>query len=297
MKKIITAAALIIALLLVFAGCSGGAPGASATPSPSESASASASPSPSGTTVTANGSDYISALVGRLGETYMGKTPGVIIVTSSSNANLGISSLAEDASQIALSSRALKDAEKSVFPAMKEQELCKDGLAVVVGKDCPVTALTAQQIKDIFTNTVTDWGDVGGTEGTINVYTLGSTSDVRKIFNEQFLGKDEKGAQVDTDDNSSTAEESIGKMIEALQGDTVGIGYIQLSALPSDGSVKALDIDGVAATAANIASGAYPYVLSFNMITSGNADAQAFIDYCLGSEAKEYIKTNGYIVP
>lgn len=297
MKKIASAAALVIALLLVFAGCSNGTPGASASPSPSASASesASASASPSGKTVTANGADYVVALVGELGKSF--NNPDVTIMTTASNSNEGIAALAEDTAQIALSSRALKDAEKSTFTGMKEQEICRDGIAVVVGKDSPISALTAQQVKDIFTNTVTDWGDAGGAAGTISVYTLSSSSGVRKVFNELFLGKDEKGAQIDTTDSSNTTEDSIAKMAEALAADASGIGYMQLSAVPKDGSVKVLDIDGVKATAANITSGAYNYALSFNLITNGNADAQAFVDYCLGADAKSYMSTNGYIVP
>jgi phosphate transport system substrate-binding protein len=246
--------------------------------------------------VKVNGADYVAALVGELAKTYM-TNHAATITTASSNSNQGIAALAEDTAQIALSSRALKDAEKSTFAGMKEQELCKDGIAIVVGKDSPITALTAQQVKDIFTNTVKDWGDVGGTAGTISVYTMKTASDVRKAFNSLFLGKDEKGAQADTVDSSNTTEDSSAKMIEALAGDASGVGYMQLSAVPTDGSVKVVDIDGVKATAANITSGTYPYALSFNLITNGNAEAQAFVDYCLGSEAKQYMSGKGYIVP
>ena len=299
MKKIASAAALIIALLLVFAGCSNASPDASASASAAASASASAaasaSASPSGKTIAANGADYVTSLVNEFAKSY--NSAGVTITATASNSNNGIAALAEDTAQIALSSRALKDAEKSTFAGMKEQEICKDGIAVVVGKDNPISALTAQQVKDIFTKSVTDWGDAGGTAGTIKVYTLGSTSDVRKVFNELLLGKDEDGKQIDTTDSLNTIEDSNEKMAEALAGDSAGIGYMQLSSVPADGSLKVLDIDGVKATAANIKSGAYTYALSFNLITKGDADAQAFVDYCLGSDAKEHMTASGYIVP
>lgn len=298
MKKIIIAAALILALLLVFTGCSNADPNAS--PSASTSASAevvnpSASPAESVVTVTAKGSDYVSALVTEFGATYMNSNSGVTISVSSTNSNTAIASAADGNADIALSSRPLKDEEKTVFPSLKENLICTDGLAVIVSKDCPVSALSAQQIKDIFTGTITNWADAGGTDGDITVYAMGSDTDIRKRFNEQFLGADEKGNQNDSGD--ATAATDYDDMAETVGEDPAAIGYMPLSAIPADGNVKAITIDAVLATAGNVKSGNYVYVLNYFLITNDPSDAaQAFVDYCKGADARAAITAKGLIV-
>src|SRR5271157_2346348 len=45
-----------------------------------------------------------------------------------------------------------------------------DGIAVFVNKSNPINALTKQQIADIFSGRTTDWSQVGGNPGPINLY-------------------------------------------------------------------------------------------------------------------------------
>jgi phosphate transport system substrate-binding protein len=299
MKKMIIAAALITALLLVFTGCSNANPDASAAPSVSPGASTavadpSASPAASAIAVTVKGSDYVSVLVTELGTAYMDGSTDVTINTSATNSNTAIASVADGNADIALSSRPLKDEEKAVLTGLKEDLICRDGLVVFVSKDCPVSTLSAQQIKDIFMGTITNWKEAGGTDSDITVYAMGSGTDIRKRFNEQFLGADEQGAQNDSV-GASAADNA--DMADKIGGDAAAIGYMPLSAIHADGNVKAITIDAVLPTADNIKSGRYVYVLNYYLITDDPSDAaKAFVDYCKGNEAQATIIEKGLIV-
>lgn len=297
MKKIITAATLLLALLLIFAGCSNEAPEAS----PDTSASAEASPTITATpdpakAIKAGGSDFVGALISEIAQTYTDANAGVTVDVSDSNSNLGIAALAKGDIQIALSSRALKDAEKTVFSGVREAALCMDGIAVIVNADCPVSSLTKQQIKDIFTGEISDWSEIGGETGNIMAYTLSSGSEIRKAFNSYFLGLDENGDQADTNDYLTSALDSGEEVIAEVLDDKTAIGYVPMSELVA-GTVKALSIDGAAATAVNLGSGSYPYALNYILVTiNPSAETQAFIDYCTGAEAAALIKEKGLIV-
>ena len=300
MKKVILAAVLIAVLLFVFSGCSGGGSVASASPSASENASEEASAdasAQSGTVISASGSDYVEALVNELALNYMGSHTDVTINPEVTNSNLGMAYCAEGTADIGLSSRELKDAEKAVFIDMESTEICLDGIAVVVSADSPVNGLSAEEVKNIFLRETTNWDELGKDSAEINVYTMSSSMELRKVFNEQFLGKDDEGGQLDTEDSTSSIVSSSEELIEALNNDSNAIGYMQLSDLPSDGTVKAIKIDSVTANADNIKSGRYSYVLKFILLTRGSADAEAFVGYCAGSEAAEYLESEGYILP
>ncbi len=68
------------------------------------------------------------------------------------------------------------------------------------------------------------------------------------------------------------------------------IGYISLGSL-SD-SVKALEIDGAAATVENIKNGTYKVARPFNIVTGATVSesAQAFIDFILSAEGQRSLK-------
>jgi phosphate transport system substrate-binding protein len=299
MKKTFLAITITTALILAVTGCSSGT-GASASPSASASSSESASASPtasSGITVSVTGADYVATLIDELGQTYMTNNPDVTVGTASDGSNVGIAKCADGTADIALSSRYLEDIEKSTFTGMTEKVLCVDGIVIVVGKDSAVTNLTADQVKNIFVGLITDWSEAGGTAGTINAYTMDSSSEIRTVFNSLFLGTSAAGKQIDTDDSITTAESTEADMVTALEGDSSGIGYLPLTALTGD-QLKALSIGGVSPTSETITNGSYQYLLRFILMTRNpKAEASAFLNYCTGSDAAQVIKGKGYVIP
>ena len=72
--------------------------------------------------------------------------------------------------------------------------------------------------------------------------------------------------------------------------------YVSLGSLSSD--VKAVQVDGVDATAENIKAGTYKVSRPFNIATKGdptNEVAKDFIDYILSKDGQQVISDNGYI--
>src|SRR5688572_9306067 len=59
------------------------------------------------------------------------------------------------------------------------------GMVLAVNKTNPVTNLSAEQIKGIFDQEITNWKDVGGRNDSIILFTI---DDIEKYFTEEQLG-------------------------------------------------------------------------------------------------------------
>lgn len=133
--------------------------------------------------------------------------------------------------------------------------------------------------------------------GAIDVLSREDGSGTRGAFIELFgvEQKNDAGEKVDHTTDAAEITNSTSVMLTTVAGDPAAIGYISLGALSDD--VKALKIDGVEATAENVANGTYTVARPFNIATKGEATGVAadFITYVLSAEANEIIEEKGYI--
>ena len=133
-------------------------------------------------------------------------------------------------------------------------------------------------------------------EGMITVVSREDGSGTRGAFVE-LLGIEEKidGQKVDMTTLEASITNSTSVMMTTVAGDENAIGYISLGSL--NDTVKALVVDGVEATAENVASGDYAVARPFNIITGGEiSDAAAdFMNYIMSAEGQQIVEDNGYI--
>ena len=131
----------------------------------------------------------------------------------------------------------------------------------------------------------------------INVISREDGSGTRGAFIELFgiEQKDENGNKVDYTTDEADITNSTSVMMTSVSGNPSAIGYISLGSLNE--TVKALAIDGVAASVENIKAGTYTVARPFNIATQAEVSeaAQAFIDFILSAEGQAVIEANGYI--
>ena len=131
----------------------------------------------------------------------------------------------------------------------------------------------------------------------INVISREDGSGTRGAFIELFgiEQKDADGNKVDYTTDEADITNSTSVMMTSVSGNPSAIGYISLGSLNE--TVKALAIDGVAASVENIKAGAYTVARPFNIATKAEVSeaAQAFIDFILSAEGQAVIEANGYI--
>jgi phosphate transport system substrate-binding protein len=231
-------------------------------------------------TIAVAGSSSVAPLAEVLAEAFMAEHPGVRIDVESIGSSAGIKAAIDGTADIGTSSRELKDEEA---PQVYRIQVCADGIAIVVHPQNEIANLTKEQVRKIYTGEITNWKDVGGSDAAIAVITREEGSGTRGAFEKIVMGKDAeilKGAIV---------QPKTGAVRAAVAGNPDGIGYVSMGAL--DDTVKALDIDGIAATVNNIQAGKYPIARPFLFVTKEEPTglAKEFIDFCLGSEGQAVV--------
>ena len=142
----------------------------------------------------------------------------------------------------------------------------------------------------------------GGSEGfnageEISIITREDGSGTRGAFIELFgiEKKNEEGNKIDHTTDAASITNSTSVMMTTVESDLHAIGYISLGSL--NDTVKAVKIDGVEASVANIKNGSYTIYRPFNIaVKEGlNDAAQDFINYILSAEGQAVIEGAGYI--
>lgn len=112
---------------------------------------------PAGKIVVA-GSSSVTPLMEKLKEAYLLKNPNAAIEIQQSDSSTGMSDTIDGTCDIGMASRELKDSE--LEKGLTSTVIAMDGIAVIVNNDSPVTGLTSEQVKEIFTGNSTLWSDI-----------------------------------------------------------------------------------------------------------------------------------------
>ena len=283
---------LVLVLLVAAVGCQ-----STPTAAPTESVS---EPAPEPTTapvepetsdqISVAGSTTVQPLAEKLAEAFGAYNPDVRIDVQGGGSSVGVKSAGQGQVDIGAASREVKESELEEYPDLKVFTIARDGIAIVVHPDVAVDELTKDQVRDIFAGEIVNWSEVGGPDKAIVVVSREEGSGTRAAFEEMVMG-DEGPVIVDT----AILQPSNGAVRTTVSTTPDSVGFLSFGYL--DASVKALKVDGVEATEANAASGAYPVVRPLNMMTNGEPGglAKAWLDFILGDEGQAVVVEEGYI--
>ena len=286
MKKI---ASMILAGTMVFA-CLAGCGNSTASTVPTDTANSTAvtekAPETEKGSVATDGSTSMSKVIGALSEAFEAKT-GITVTYNATGSGSGIQAVQDGRCDIGLSSRSLKEEEKSA--GLQETVLAYDGIAVVVNPENPVGDLDVETIGKIYTGEITNWSELGGNDGEIVLIGREAGSGTRDGFE----------SITDTEDKCQYRQEltSTGDVITTVAGNPNAIGYASLSAVKD--TVKALTVGGVAPSEDTVKDGSYvvqrPFVLVTREGTELTASAKEFFDYVTSGEANDIITKAGVV--
>ena len=283
MKKAITILLTLTMALSLLAACGTKTqepPAASDQPAQTQPAALSGA-------VATNGSTSMEKVIGALSEQFMADNSGVTITYDATGSGAGIEAASNGSADIGLSSRALKDEEKSA--GLVGTTVALDGIAVIVNPANGVENLTVEEIAQIFTGEITDWNALGGTAGAISCIGREAGSGTRDGF--ESITKTKDACKMDQELTST------GAVIEAVAGNPNAIGYASLSSLKD--SVKAVTVGGVACSEGTVLDGSYAIQRPFVFVTKDGAElskqAQAFFDFATSSAANDLIRAAGAV--
>lgn len=231
-------------------------------------------------TITEAGSTTVQPVAEQLAIAFMNMNEGITVTIQGGGSSTGIKSVSDGTVDIGAASRELKDSEKGL--GLVEHVLAMDGIAVIVNPAQSVTGLTTEQVRQIFAGEITNWSQVGGEDAGINIFAREEGSGTRDAFEEIAMGDSLIAA-------GALLQPSNGAIKTAVAGDPGAIGFISFGYI--DDSVRAMSINGVAATIDNVKSGNYPISRPLLLLTKGEpaGNVKKFIDYCLGPEGQEIV--------
>jgi len=177
--------------------------------------------------------------------------------------------------------------------ASSEHVLGVDGIAVIVNPANPITALTKEQIAQIFTGTVTDWSAVHGSHGTINIYARDDKSGTYDTFKTLVLGST---PLVPTARRIEDSRE----LSDRVASDPQGIGFIGLPYI-KDAKAIAVSDNGTRTLMPNrLTVATEDYLLSrrlflYTPAVPANALTRKFVDFALSKQGQEVVESNGFV--
>ncbi len=234
--------------------------------------------------ITVAGSTSVQPVSELLAEAFMDANSGITVNVQGGGSTAGVRAADDGAADIGAASRNLKEEEQH----LTEYVIAIDGIAIVVHPSNPLTELTLDQVRMIFTHQITEWSAVGGSNGNIIAVTREEGSGTRGAFEEIVIGDD----AISPD---AIVQNSTGACKTTVAGDPNAISYISVAAL--DDTVTPIAVEGTEPTVENIVSGAYPVARPFLYITKGtpSGPAKTFVDFVMSDEAQPIIEKAGLV--
>jgi glucose/mannose transport system substrate-binding protein len=166
-----------------------------------------------------------------------------------------------------------------MFSPACENVLGLDGIAVFVNRSNPVNGLTKQQIADIFSGKTTDWSQVGGNPGPINLYAGDDKSGTYDTFRSLVLESRPLSPRALRYENSA-------KLSDEVAADANGIGFAGMAFVRGS---KPLAISGARAgallpTPFTVANEHYPLsrrLFLYVPANPGNEWTRKFVQFAL----------------
>lgn len=210
--------------------------------------------------------------------------PGVQIEVQMGGSGRGIGDARAGKADIGMVSRALGEMERDLHGI----SIARDGVAVIVHKDNPVSALGDRQLLDIYSGKIANWRQVGGGDTPLHALAGGPEGASSELISHYLqLPYEQIKAQRRVGPNA--------ERIAAVAADPqaiiwVSLGEAERNAL-SGVPIKLLAVGGVAATSRNVRNGNYPISRPLTLVTRGTPTgaARAFIEYCVSSQITDIV--------
>lgn len=108
--------------------------------------------------IVVSGSSSVTPVMEKLKEAYLELNTEAEIEVQQSDSTTGINNAIDGVCDIGMASRELKDSEKS--KGVSATVIALDGIAVIVNNNNPVSSITSEQVKGIYTGEITDWSEL-----------------------------------------------------------------------------------------------------------------------------------------
>lgn len=240
-----------------------------------------------------DGSTTVLPIAQKLAEAFMKEYPGVTISVSGGGSGNGIKALIDGTTNIATSSRFMKDEEvklameKGVYPV--PFAIAYDCIVPVVHPENPLKDISLAQLKAVYMGEIKTWKDLGGPDKEIVVISRDTSSGTYEVWEEKVMKKERVYAGALLQASSGAVAQSVSKNKYAIG--YLGIGYV-------DKNVKALTVDGIPGNEETALSGKFPVSRALFIFTRGwpSGNVLSFVNYALSPhKGQKFVREAGFV--
>lgn len=241
-----------------------------------------------------DGSTTVGPIGKAFAEFFMKNNPGINVTVSESGSGNGAKGILNSTCDIGMMSRFMKDtefkacSEAGVMPVAHVVAL--DGLPILVHPSNPISDLTVEQVRKIYTGEIKNWKELGGPDMAIVAVSRDTNSGTYETFNGLVMQKQPIHA-------GTEYVGSNGAVRQRVQTTPAAIGYAGLGFV--DETVKALKINGIEPREQTIISGDYPIARALYMFTNQypklGTPLYKFMTLHLTPEGEEIVKSIGFV--
>ncbi len=247
--------------------------------------------------LTLKGSDTMVLLGQRWAEAYMKEHPGTSIQVTGGGSGTGIAALVNGSTDLASSSRPMKDKEREQVQQKRgrapvEAKVALDALAVYVNEKNPVQELDLEQLAKIYEGEIKSWQELGGPDRRLTLYGRENNSGTYAYFKEHVLHDRDFAAEVQTLAGTSA-------VANAVKGDETGIGYggfAYASGIRTLKIKKTKDAPAVEPKLETAKDGSYPISRFLYVYSAGEPTglAKDFLAWAVSDAGQKVVSDVGY---
>ena len=245
------------------------------------------------TTLKIDGSTGAMPLVDALAKAHAAKTPSVKFeIGKGLGTKARIEALKSDSINIAVASHGLK-IDDLVKQGMAVYEIARTAVVFGVHNAVSVNSLSPAQICSIYSGDSTNWKQVGGPDLLIAARTRPDSEVDTEIVRDGIACLKTLKIQ-----EPIKVMQRGGDMAKELAATVGAIGMTTTTVTEqSSGKIRALALDGVVPTEANVTAGSYRLVREVFLVVKENTSpaAKAFLAFVRSAEGASVIKANGAI--
>lgn len=251
--------------------------------------------------ITSAGSTTVQPAMKACSIAYKNSHTGMQFIIAGGGSSKGVKTVANGKVDIGRASRAIKDKERAAFPAMKTFKIGTDGVVLVAHADNPLTDLSAAQIEQLYKGEAGNWSAVGGSDGEVNLISLGTEHGTYELFSKHFhLKAEESEGNLIFAKGKAWIAFSQDVALDKVAHDEHAIAFASVgiaTEFAQNGKVKLLKLNGIEGSEANVASGIYPLSRPLLLMTNGEpaGEVKSFIDFMQSPECQAIVKQLGYV--
>jgi phosphate transport system substrate-binding protein len=244
-------------------------------------------------TLVIKGSTTVLPIAQKVAEEYMKQFPQTRISISGGGSGNGIKALIDGTTDIADSSRFIKDnevlraVERGVYPV--PFCIAYDCIIPVVHPDNPLTNLTVDQLRGIYRGEINHWSMLEAGSGKIVVVSRDTSSGTYEVWEEKVMS----GERVYP---GALLQASNGAVVQTVAKNKYAIGYIGLGYVSPE--VKALSVNGVVGSKRSTLDESYPISRPLFMFTPGwpIGETGRFINYVIAPDkGQKFVEEIGFV--